>query len=199
MKHAIYPSRIVIVLLGLFLLLTATPSFSQDASQNLNTYYQFPLSVGIEYQNYSPFAEYGSTYNIFELSGNVRWPIPPLPILQPMVKGGMIRFDSQDLDAPVLWDHTHWFGGLGLVASHRFAKNFEIGGEIAVSFSQSYFKNLIPESGTVGEKNIIIEGGLHIALNPSYNFNIDIHPNIKYLNSLGPLNPHSSPKKQFIF
>ena len=63
------------------------PLHGQD--QDLNTYYRFPLSVGVEYQSYSPFAEYGASYNIFELSGSVRWPIPLVPVLQPLVKGGM--------------------------------------------------------------------------------------------------------------
>ena len=55
----------------------------------------------------------------------------------------MIQFDSQDQAEPYKWDHTHWFGGLGLNVSHRFTKDFEIGGEVIVSLTQSYFPNLI--------------------------------------------------------
>jgi len=169
--------------------------FSQTSEQNYNQYYRFPLSLGVEYQNYTPFAQYGSLYNIFEISGNVRWPIPPVPIIQPTIKGGMLRFDSQDQDDPYKWDNTHWFGGLGLTVSHRFAKNFEISGEIAGMLTQSSFKNLVPEEGTVGQLNIIAEGGLRIALNPSYNFSIDVHPSLKYFRGLGALQDYNG----FIF
>jgi len=173
-----------IVLAALFCL-SATPSFAQPEGADPNVYYRFPLSVGFEYQSLSPFAEYGSSFNIFELSGNVRVPIPGLPILQPMVKAGMLRFDSQDPSQSTEWDHTHWFGGIGLAFAHRLARNLEMGAEAAVSISQSYFENLLPEAGTVGQTNLILEAGAHIALDPSYNFNIDVHPNVKYLRSFG--------------
>ena len=189
--------RVCVFIFITFLCFYLTPalSFSQEKKLNLNTYYRYLLSVGIEYQIFSPFAEYGSNYNIFEVSANVRWPIPPVPVLQPMVKGGMIRFDNQDQAEPTLWDHTHAFGGIGLVVAHRFAKTFEISGEAAVSFSQSFFPNLLPEAGVLGEKNLIFEAGAHIDLNPSYNFNISVHPNVKYLASLGAMKDFNS----FIF
>ncbi|RKX76706.1 MAG: hypothetical protein DRP87_11125 [Spirochaetes bacterium] len=49
------------------------------------------------------------------------------------------------------------------------------------------FKNLVPEEGTVGALNLIVEGGLRIALNPSFNFSVDVHPSIKYFHSFIPL------------
>ncbi|MBN2551800.1 MAG: hypothetical protein JXB06_03470 [Spirochaetales bacterium] len=38
----------------------------------------------------------------------------------------MMRFDSQDPVEPLKWDHTHWYGALGLAVAHRLAKSFEI-------------------------------------------------------------------------
>ncbi len=183
-----------VVLLCTFFLLVFTGVAGAQEKTNLNRYYRFPLSVGVEYQGYTPFGQYGSQYNIFELGGVVRWPIPPLPLLQPLFKTGMINFDSQDQDEPYKWDHVHWFAGGGLVVSYRFAKNFEIGGEIATSFTQSVFENLSPD-GPVGAQNIIAEAGLRLGLNPSYNFSVDVHPSIKYFHSFSPLTDYNG----FIF
>jgi hypothetical protein len=183
----------VVLLCLLFLFFYNGQVGAQDKT-NLNRYYRFPLSVGVEYQGYTPFGQYGSQYNIFELGGVIRWPIPPLPLLQPIVKAGMISFDSQDQEEPYKWDHFHWFAGGGLVVSYRFAKNFEIGGEIAASFTQSVFENLSPD-GPVGAQNIIAEAGLRLGLNPSYNFSVDVHPSIKYFHSFSPLTDYNG----FIF
>jgi len=170
-------------------------AFAQQSGPSFNTYYRFPLSLGVEYQSLSPFAAYGSQYNIFDLSLQLRWPIPPVPFLQPTLKAGMMRFDSQDLAEPLKWDHTHWYGALGLNAAHRFAKNFEIGGEALAGFSEALFPDLLPAEGTVGTPNLFFELGGRIALDPSYNFSIDVHPSLKYLLSLGPLKDYDG----FIF
>jgi tetratricopeptide (TPR) repeat protein len=174
-----------VALLVLCLLVAANHAFPQTAGLNYNTYYRFPLSVGVEYQSLSPFAAYGSQYNIFDLSVQMRWPIPPLPVLQPTLKAGMLRFDSQDVSEPLKWDHTHWYGALGLNAAHRFSKNFELGGEALVGLSEAVFQDLLAEP--VGTPNLFIEAGARIALNPSYAFSIDVHPSLKYLVSLSPL------------
>ncbi len=165
--------------------------FSQSASVDYNDYYRFPLSLGVEYQNLSPFADYASIYNIFDLSVNLRWPIPSKPVFQPSLRLGMISFDNQDLAEPLKWDHTHWYGQLGAVYAHRFEKNFEIGGEVMAGISQAVFKDLLPDVGTVGTFNLIFEAGARISLNPSYSMSIDIHPNLKYLHSLSYLKDYN--------
>ncbi|GAH49847.1 unnamed protein product, partial [marine sediment metagenome] len=179
--------RLKVLILWLLFFFAAALSFPQGQEINYNTYYRFPISFGAEYQSLSPFAAYGSLYNIFDISANVRWPIPTVPVLQPTVKFGWMRFDSQDLAEPLKWDHKHWYGALGLTFAHRFAKNFEIGGEALAGFSEAVFPNLLPEVGSVGSTNLLFEAGVRISLNPSFNFNIDVHPNLKYLLSLGPL------------
>ena len=145
--------RCVMLLLLCFLFAAALAS-PQAPVLNYNSYYRFPLSLGVEYQSLSPFAAYGSQYNIFDLSANLRWPIPAVPVLQPTLKGGMIRFDSQDPVEPLKWDHTHWYGALGLDVAHRFAKNFEIGAEALAGFSEAIFPDLLPEEGSVGTFNL---------------------------------------------
>ncbi len=176
-----------VALLGLCFLFAAAQALPQGKELNYNTYYRFPLSLGVEYQNLSPFGAYGAQYNIFDLSAQLRWPIPRAPVFQPTLKAGMMRFDSQDPADPLKWDHTHWYGALGLDVAHRFTKNFEIGGELLAGFSEAFFPDLLPSEGTVGTSNLLFEAGGRLALNPSYNFSIDVHPSLKYLQSLSPL------------
>ena len=169
------------------LLLAASSLAAQPASTNYNTRYRFPLSIGVEYQSLSPFAGYRAQFNIYDLSANLRWPIPSLPVLQPTIKAGIVRFDSLDPADPLRWDHTHWYGELGLVAAHRFSKNFEIGGEVLAGASEAVFPNLAPGGGPVGTPYLWFEGGGQLALNPTYNLTVQVHPSLKYLASLGPL------------
>ena len=173
-------------ILGFLYLIIAANGLAEDTGEDLNYYYRFPISAGFEYQVYSPFGEYSATFNIFDLSISARIPIPGLPILQPTAKAGVITFDSLDAVDPLKLDHNHWYGALGLGVAHRFAKTFEVGGDVAAGFSQSFFKNLYPDAGTVGSPNLLFEAGARISLDPSYNFSIDVHPNLKYIVSLGP-------------
>jgi tetratricopeptide (TPR) repeat protein len=90
----------MIGLVPISLLLAGTlPAFPQDAV-DYNAYYRFPLSLGVEYQSLSPFSSYGGQSNLFELSAGARLPLQTLPVLQPALRLGMLRFDSQDPDAP---------------------------------------------------------------------------------------------------
>jgi hypothetical protein len=162
-------------------------AYSQETQIDYNSYYRFPISIGVEYQSLSPFADYGSNFNIYEIAAHLRWPIPRIPVLQPTLRLGIMNFDSQDPDKPEEWDHRHYFGTLGILYSNRFSKNFEIGGEISGGYSQSIFPDLVPEEGSVGSSNLIFEAGGRIILNPSYNFSIDLNPNVKYLLSLSAL------------
>ena len=159
---------------------------AQGVGVDFNQRYRFPLSFGVEYQSLSPFAAYGAQYNIFDLAAGVRWPLPKLPVLQPLARVGLMRFDSQDAVEPIKWDHTHYYGGLGLAYAYRFAKNFEVGAEALVGFSEAVFPNLFPD-GARGSANLFAEAGVRIALDPSFNLSIDVHPNLKYLRSLSPL------------
>jgi len=173
------------ILTSLFL---AARLYSQEPALNYNTHYRFPVSIGVEYQNLSPFAEYGSTFNIYEVSGEIRIPIPPVPVLQPTLKFGLMAFDSRNPSEPDKWDNNQYFGTIGLLYSDRFSKNFEIGAELLGGYAHAVFAKLIPElKKPVGIPNLLFEAGAHINLDPSYNFSIDIHPNVKYLYSLSPL------------
>jgi hypothetical protein len=179
------------VLLSLALLLLAAPfSHAQQSPLDLNAYYRFPLSLGVEFQSLTPFAAYpvGAPYSLFDISLQVRWPIPPLPVLQPLLRLGMMSFDSQNQAEPMKWTHRDFYGQLGIAYSHRLAKYFEIGAEVLGGASESYYDNLVPDvPPPVGYTNLLFEAGGRISLNPSFNFTVEIHPNVKYLLSLGEL------------
>ncbi len=175
------------VLLWLLFSFISAPIIPQNQQVNFNTTYRFPLSIGAEYQSLSPFAPYGAQFNIFELSASVRWPIPPIPVLQPTVRGGFMTFTDQNLEDARDWSHIHGYGAVGLTYANRFAKTFELGLEALAGFDEALFFDLLPEVGMVNSANLLFEAGARIALDPSYNLSIDIHPNLKYLLSLSDL------------
>ena len=63
-------------------------ALSRDQGLDYNKHYQFPISLGVGYQTLSPFATYGSNFNIYEISAIARYPIPTSPVLQPTLKLG---------------------------------------------------------------------------------------------------------------
>jgi hypothetical protein len=189
MEKKILLGRILVVCLPMlvFILLGMARVFGQESQINYNDYYRYPLSFGVEYQSLTPFADYGSGYNIFDLSVQVAWPLLKTPLIVPMARIGIMNFDSQDPLDPEKWDHRHYYGIVGLNYTNRFTKNFALGAEAGMGYSQAVFSNLLSDEGNKGLSNLLFEAGARIGLNPSYNFGIDINPNIKYLLSLGPL------------
>jgi tetratricopeptide (TPR) repeat protein len=162
------------------------PAPAQEQKVDFNDRYRFPLSIGLEYQTLTPLRTYNGDYSIFELSADVRHPLPRWPVLQGFLRGGLLRFDSMDPAFPEKWDHSHWFGAVGLGYSNRFVKNFELGAELAAGFSEAVFPNVV-DTGPVGSPNLLFSAGGKISLDPSYSLSIDIRPSLKYLLSLGPL------------
>jgi len=195
--HCLHQSDSRVSFIGRIFLIPALIVFisaqisGQTPDIDYNEYYKYPFSIGFEYQNLSPFSEYASSFNIFDLSVNLRWPIPSIPEIQPALRLGMMDFDSQDQAEPMKWDHTHWYGEAGAIYAYRFSRNFEIGGELMLGFSQALFPHLLPDVGTVSTANMLFEAGGRLCLNPSYNFSIDIHPSLKYLLSLGELKDYN--------
>jgi hypothetical protein len=179
-------TRLRKAVVSLVLISAAVTAFSQPAEIDYNTYYQFPFSLGVEYQSLKPFGAYSTDYNIFELSTVLRYPLPARPRLQPLAQLGMIKFDSLDVADPERWDHNHWYGALGMAYSSRFTKNFEVAGEASLGLSEAVFPNLDPDEPR-GALTFLGSLGARISLNPSYNLSIDVHPNLKYLRSFSPL------------
>jgi hypothetical protein len=97
-----------------------------------------------------------------------------------------MRFDSLDTLYPEKWDHTHWYGAIGLGYTNRFVRNFELGAEFTAGMSEAVFPK-VSDTGTVGSTNLLFTASGKISLNPSYALSIDIRPSVKYLRSLSSL------------
>ena len=161
-------------------------SYAQDGV-DLNRYYKFPFSLGVAYQNLNPFGDYGTDFNsYFDLSAVFKLPIPRVPVLQPFVQTGMIRFVAPEKDGQEKWTHTHWYLTPGIAYANRFTKNFEIGFELGGGISEAIFPNLDPAEPR-GSLNLLGTAGAKISLDPSYNMSIGVSPGIKYFYSLSPL------------
>jgi tetratricopeptide (TPR) repeat protein len=176
----------------LFLMVAVAVSHGQTADSgeiDLDRYYAFPLSFGVEYQNLSPLTDYGMDVTAFELSGIVRYPLPFYPLIQPILQIGLMQFDLKDELFPDRWDHTHIFGTLGAGYMTRFTKEFEVGGELSIGYSQGIFTNLNPyfPELTYGSPTLIVSAGARVGLIPSFNMSINVHPNLRYLHSFSAL------------
>jgi len=147
-----------IILWCILIVLPLSSVTARGEDMNYNYYYRFPLSIGLEYQTLTPLGSYNTDYNIFEVSGNIRYPIPRFPVLQPFLRVGFMRFDSLDTLDPEKWDHTHWYGALGLGYSNRFVRNFELGAEFTAGMSEAVFPN-VSDTGTVGSTNLLFTAG----------------------------------------
>jgi tetratricopeptide (TPR) repeat protein len=170
---------------ALFLVLPGIVS-AQENEVNLNTYYQFPVSLGLQYQTLTPISSFNYDYNIFEISGEIRYPLRSMPILQPFLRGGLIQFDSLDPAFPEKWDHRHWYGTVGLAYVHRFLKNFEIGGEVYAGGSEAVFPQVVA-GGPVGTPFFLMGAGGKINLVPSYSLSVEVQPRLQYLHALSSL------------
>jgi len=174
------------VLLCVLALAVGHISHSQEQA-NLNEYYKFRASLGVEYQNLTPFADYGTAYtSFFELAGLFRLPIPALPVLQPFLQAGVIRFVGSESSGDDRWSHTHFYLAPGVAYANRFSKNFEIGLDAAAGLTEAVFPNLDPAERR-GAATFLAAVGARVSLDPSYSMSIDIHPSLKYLRSLTPL------------
>jgi tetratricopeptide (TPR) repeat protein len=174
--------RLALVLLAW----TAVGGFAQEARQDLNRYYRFPLSVGLEFQSLSPFAAYGRDFSAYSLEADLRVPLPRLPSLQPSLQLGFMPFTDLR-GGSVDWSHRHYFAALGLGWAERFARGFELGADLAGGFSLALFPGLDPSGESVSSPNLVARAGARITLNPAFNLSVDIHPTFSYLYSLGPL------------
>jgi hypothetical protein len=168
------------------LVLVCTALSAQEREPgNLNLYYRYPLAVAADLHNWNSFRDYGGPFSIFEFGGSVRYPLPAQPVLQPLLRGSFVRFDSLDEGNPTQWDHTHVFAGVGIAAVNRLARNFEIGAELVAGFSRTRFPNLTTEP--VGYNNLLAVVTPRLTLLPSFNFAINVEPTVRYSTSLGPV------------
>jgi len=165
------------------LAVSALPAAAQEAAPDLNTYYRFPFSMGVEYQSVSPFGGFAKDFNSFMVNGTFRLPLPFLPELQPIAQLNYLEFDDR---ADARWSHQAYGGSLGIGYDQRFSKNFEVGAELLAGAAEAVYPQLDP-SGPLGSPTLLFQAGARLSLDPSYSMSIDVHPSLQYLLSLSPL------------
>ena len=181
-KRKIYP----VILFIIYIFGSINVSAEPNEKTNYNIYYQFPFSMGVEYNSVSPFSAYGSAFNIFEIAASFRLPLSSIPSLQPSLQIGSGQYDSRDyLDDGDKWDFNSLFGGLGILYSNRFSKDFEIGIGATGGYSHAFFTN-ISQDYTYTMPYLYAELAGSLALDPSYNLSIEVKPRVKYQKSMPP-------------
>lgn len=153
---------------------------------SLDSYYYSPVETGGGYSSYSAFSGFASGFQYRDISAELRIPLPSMPSLQPLVRGGLIAVSQLGASSPSPWDHSLYHAEAGLGYSIRYAKNFEIGADLAGGIGQSSFPSLV-SGGAAGSLDLLAEAGLRIALIPSFNFSLELKPGVMYRRSLGPL------------
>lgn len=159
---------------------------AEGSDFDLNRYYWFPFSLGLEYQNYTYFGENKNNNDAQGMALNTRFPLSFLPVLQPSMEAGFIYCDRLDPVRPDRLDNRQFYALLGISYTNRFLKNFEYGLELAAGASYMTFPNLLEDGGLIGSINLAAEAGLYLSLAPSYNFMIAFHPNFKYFYAITP-------------
>lgn len=158
---------------------------SAPPAVDLNEYYKYPVSIGFEYQGISSFTALNVPYSIFDFAGIVTVPVPGLPVLQPFVRAGYVRFNSLDTQFPGKWDQDQFYGVLGLGYVQKIAKNFEVGADASAGFAEALFPS-VAGSGPLSSPYLLFGAGVKLSLTPSYGFSIDFHPGVRYQLSLSP-------------
>lgn len=171
----------------LFLLAFSLPATAQQLGMNLDTYYQFPLSLGLQYRALTPFSDYRADFDLLDFSAAFRLPLTAAPIFQPCVDAGFLQFSARD-STETKWEHRDLYALAGVTLSTRLSKYFEVGGDFMAGLSLSLFPNLLPDSGeTCAQTNIVAEFGGKVVLLPSFNFAVEFAPSLRYVGALGPL------------
>ncbi len=174
-----------IISLVVLISIISISNLSSQEKTDFNKFYQFPFSIGVDYANLSPLNDYGFDSTLTEITGNIRYPIPSIPQLQPLFQFGILSFDDAERDHEDKWDHTHYFASLGALYSNRFSRTFEVGGELTLGVSQAIFPNIDPEGVPRGTMNLLASAGIRASLDPSYSLSLDIHPTLKYAMYIG--------------
>jgi tetratricopeptide (TPR) repeat protein len=181
---------------GVYILAVFALSFAahaQERKPDLDEYYRFPASIGVDFQQLSPFNDYSTDFNATELAVSACAPLPFNPSLQPFVRLGVRNWDYVNNEDPGdRWEHRHWFGQLGLAYAHRVSREFEVGASGAAGLSEAIFPNLDkdPVTGEFSSRSnlyLLATAAGKLSLNPSFSIGIEISPSLSYQRSFTPL------------
>ena len=169
----------------LFTVLLPNRAFAQSPIEDLNNHYRFPVSLGFQYQAVKPMSQSGAGYDAYDISANLRFPLPSKPTLQPGIQGGIVQVASSSADDQ--WNHQSLYGLMGIGYVNRISKDFELGGDLQFGASLSMFSRLVPDEGSLASPNLLGQITGKIGITPSYGFCIELNPVLRYSRSLSPL------------
>lgn len=180
---------------------SSTPSSAHRASGallvarpqtlNFDSYYRFPLSFGVTYQSLFPLTAYPEAFSIYQIAGDVRWPLPKIPLLQPAVRFGFTQFSSQDTASGNTWSHSDFFASGGVVISHRFSKLLGAGLGVFGGYDYSSYPNLSPTGQALSSPTLIADAVGLLTINPFFNLSINVQPTLRYEYSLSALTKYN--------
>jgi hypothetical protein len=169
---------------ALFLgLMAATVSSARDVT-DFDAYYRHAFSVGLEYNSLSPPNEFATGYRAYQIAAVARYPLPFLPVVQPLLQLGIYQFTATEAGDAARWDHFHWYGAPGIGAYHKFSKSFEMGGEISVGLTEAIYRHIGPEATDVwGSPHFLAELAGVLSFNPSFNLSLSARPSVRFMRS----------------
>lgn len=159
---------------GLVMAALLCAAHGQERKIDLDEYYRFPLSLGTDFQQLSPFNDYSADFNATELAVSVRAPLASRAWLQPLARFGIRNWDYVNTEDPEdRWQHRHWFGQLGMAYAHRISRDFEVGASGALGLSDAIFPNLDkdPVTGDFSPRSnlyLLTTAAGKLSLNPSF-------------------------------
>jgi hypothetical protein len=185
-------------------------AITATGQESLNSYYAYPVSVGVWYSPLCPIGDVARQATVSEIAMIVRGPLPARPALQPFALVGLTTYDSDEADDPTIlggvldagaimpeydsrdtWDHRSLFAGVGFAIAHRMTVDLEIGAELFAGLTRSIFpKRVVTATGewySSGEPGLVLGVNGKITLNPLFSISIDAVPSIRYDLTLGSL------------
>lgn len=149
----------------------------RSASFDYTSYYRYPLSVGFQYLP-ANYLEAPEDHEAYDLSAQIRYPLPIIPSLTATVMGGVTDYAPKSQVSR--WSHREFFALIGAGWAKRLSKPIEVGAEILAGASLSLFENIIPDQKGTANRNALAQTSARVAFMPSYNVAIEASPSVKY-------------------
>jgi tetratricopeptide (TPR) repeat protein len=182
-----------LILILLVIIINAPPkTFAQVGDINPNEYYAYDLGIGFAYKYLTALTSPKHEYVSHEITAIARYPIPTLKMLAPTLSLGLVTTlvnEQAENELEGKWDHNQFFGMIGAGYTERLSKQFEVGGDLMIGLSATIFDSLYAENPdtTYGTMNFLASLTGRVALDPSYNFSINVEASLKYGVALGDL------------
>ena len=117
------------VLVAVLLFVCAALGHAQGI--DLNTYYAYPFSVAVSFDNVTPYIGDKLDYsNYYGVGLTARLPLPDAPIFQPFLRLGVNWFNFATDSTDLKFQNSQYYLMPGIGWSTRLAKNLEMGVDV---------------------------------------------------------------------